>query len=50
MHVSKEKKKSPGDRAEECMLLGYGTGNTYRLRTKKSRSIMVARDVKFDVT
>jgi len=48
MHVSKQKRKSLDDRAEECNLLVYGTGSTYRLMTKKTRRIVIARDVKFD--
>ena len=36
------------DRVEECILLGYGTVSTYHLMTKKTRSILIARDVKFE--
>jgi hypothetical protein len=48
MHVPKEKRKLLHDRAEECILVGYGTGSTYRLMTQKTRRIVIARDVKFD--
>jgi hypothetical protein len=48
MHVSKQKRKSLDDRAEECIVVGYCTGSTYRLMTKKTRTIVIALDVKFD--
>jgi len=47
MHVLNENRKSLYDRAEECILVGYGTATTYRLMTKKTRRIVVTRDVKF---
>ena len=34
--------------ADECIVVGYGSGNTYRLMTKKTTRIVIARDVKFD--
>jgi len=48
MHVPKQKRKSLHDRSEECILVGYGTGSTYRLITNKTRRIVIARAVKFD--
>jgi hypothetical protein len=36
------------DRAQESILVGYRTGTTYCFMTKKSRRIVVARDVKLD--
>jgi len=48
VHVGKEKRKALDDPSEECILSGYGSGNTYRLLTKKTRKPMIARDVKFD--
>jgi hypothetical protein len=47
MHVSKPKRKFLDDRSEECILVGYGPGSTYRLMTKKTTRIVVDRDVKF---
>jgi hypothetical protein len=48
VHVPKEKRKALDDRSEECILIGYGSGNIYRLLTKKTRKLIIARDVKFD--
>jgi hypothetical protein len=48
VHVPREKRKALDDRSEECILIGYGSGNTYRLLTKKTRELIIARDVKFD--
>jgi len=48
VHVPKEKKKALDDQSEECILTGYGSGNIYRLLTKKTRKLIIARDVKFD--
>jgi len=49
MHDPKQKRNLPGmvqeglhDRAEECILVGYGAGSTYRLMTKKIRRIVIA--------
>jgi len=36
------------DRSEEGILIAYGSGNIYRLLTKKTRKLIIARDVKFD--
>jgi len=44
----KQKRKSLDDRAEEWIIVGYGTGSTYRLMTKKTRGIVIARDLRFD--
>jgi len=43
-----QRKKTLDDRSEECLLIVYGSGNIYRLLTKKTRKIIIARDVKFD--
>jgi hypothetical protein len=48
VHVCKEKRQALDDRSEECILIGYGSGNIYRLLTKKTRKLFIARDVKFD--
>ena len=38
------------DRDEECILVGYGTAGMYRLMTKKTHEIILARDCKLDET
>ena len=48
MHVPNQKRKPLDDRAGEWILVGYCTGSTYRLITKTTRRIEIARDVKFD--
>jgi hypothetical protein len=48
VHVPREKRKALDDRSEERILIGYGSGNIYRLLTKKTRKLIIARDVKFD--
>ena len=48
VHVPKEKRKALDDRSEKCILIGYGSGNIYRLLTKKTRKLIIARNVKFD--
>jgi len=48
VHVHKEKRKALDDRSEECILIGYGSGDIYRLLAKKTRKIIISRDVKFD--
>jgi len=48
VHVPREKRKALDGRSEECTLIGYGSGNIYRLLTKKTRKLIIARDVKFD--
>jgi hypothetical protein len=48
MHGPKPKRKSLDDGAEECILVGYATGSTYHLMTRKTRRIVIAPDVKFD--
>ena len=48
VHVPKEKRQALDDRSEECILIAYGSGKTYRLVTKKTRKFIIAGDVKFD--
>jgi len=48
VHVPREKRKVLTDRSEECILIGWGSGSIYRLLTKKTRKLIIARDVKFD--
>jgi hypothetical protein len=48
VHVPHENRKTPYDRSEECILIGYGSENTYRVLTKKTGTFIIARDVKFD--
>jgi len=50
VHVPKEKRKALDDGSEECILIGYGSGNVYRLLIKKTKKLITARDVKFDET
>jgi hypothetical protein len=50
VHVLKQKRKALDDRSEECILIGYESGNVYRLLTKKTIKLIIARDVKFDDT
>jgi hypothetical protein len=40
--------KALDDRSEECILIECGSGNIYRLLTKKTRKLIIARDCKFD--
>ena len=47
-HVPREKRRALDHRFEECILNGYGSRNIYRLLTKKTRKLIIARDVKFD--
>ena len=37
VHVPRKKRKALDDRSEECILIGYGSGNIYRLLTKKKK-------------
>jgi hypothetical protein len=37
VQAPKEKRKALDDRSEECILIGYGSANIYRLLTKKTR-------------
>ena len=46
--VPREKRKALDDRSQEHILIGYGSGNVYRLLTKNRRKLIIARDVKFD--
>jgi hypothetical protein len=48
VHVPREKKKALDDRSKACILIGYGSRNIYKLLTKKTRKLIIARDVKFD--
>jgi hypothetical protein len=50
VHVLKENRKDLYDRSEECILIGYGSGNVYRLLTKKTGKLIIARDVNSDET
>jgi hypothetical protein len=50
LQVPKEKRKALDDQSEECILIGYGSGNIYRLLSKKTRKLIIARDVKFEET
>jgi hypothetical protein len=50
VHVLKVKRKTMDDLSEECILIGYRSGNIYRLVTKKTRKVIIARDDKFDET
>jgi len=43
------KRKALGDRFEEWILIGSGSGNIHRLLTKKTRKFIIARDVKLDL-
>jgi len=43
-----KKKQSLDDQSEECILIGYRSGNIYRLLTKKTRQLIIARDIKFE--
>jgi hypothetical protein len=50
VHVPKEKRHALDDRSEEWILIGYGSGNIYRLLTKKTKKLIIVTDVKFDET
>jgi len=50
VHVPKEKRKALEDRSEECIQIEHGCRNIYRLLAKKTRTLIIARDVKFDET
>jgi hypothetical protein len=47
VHVPKEKRKGLDDQSEEYIPIGYASGNIYRLLTKKTRKLIISRDVKF---
>jgi len=46
--VPREMRKALDDRSEQYIFIEYGSGNIYRLLTKKTRKLVIARDVKFD--
>jgi hypothetical protein len=50
LYFLKYNRKALDDLSEECTLIGYGSGNIYRLVTKKTRKLIIARDVMFDET
>lgn len=39
MYVSKQRRKVLTDRGEECFFIGDGTGETYRIMSKKSKKV-----------
>jgi hypothetical protein len=50
VHVPTDKRQALDDHSQECILIAYGSGNISSLLTKRTREIVIARDVKFDAT